>query len=193
MLDETERGRLLDAIDQPGMYVDPSLNDIGTYARFLVTLFKAKLIRFGVQAKSVCGVFCVAKKTPGRLRLVIDCRRSNRLFKDPPWTPLGTLEGLSRVWLESEKEGFIAQEDVKDYFYRIWLDPRIGQYFGLPEISVYALLSAFCEGEAPPELTALEGSSFVNATFSVMPMGFSLAFSWRRRCIGVLPLSLSRV
>ena len=62
MLDETERGRLLDAVDQPGVYHDPSLQDIGTYARFLV----AKLIRFGVPAKSVCGVFCAAKKTPGR-------------------------------------------------------------------------------------------------------------------------------
>ena len=116
MLDETERGRLLDSTEQPGMYVDPSLSDVGVYARFLVTLYRAKLIQFGVVANSICGVFCVAKKTPGRLRLVIDCRRSNRLFKPPPWTPLGSLEGLSRIWLESMKKGFIAQEDVRDYF-----------------------------------------------------------------------------
>ena len=85
------------------MYVDSSFDNELTYARFLLTFFRAKLIRFDVRARCVCGVFCVSKSKAGSLRLVIDCRRSNALFERPPWTPLGSLEGLSRVWLQFQK------------------------------------------------------------------------------------------
>ena len=194
MLDETERGRLLDLTEQPGMCVDPSLSDVCVYARFLVTLYRAKLIRFAVVAKSICGVFCVAKKTPGRLRLVIDCRQSSRLLKPPPWTPFGLLECPSRIWLESMKEGFIAQEDVRDYFYRIRLDPGLDQFFGLPKIPVAELRKCFDTGEEPAALRELDGSCCVNAAFSVMPMGFSWAFfSSRRKSIASSPLPSWRI
>ena len=124
LLDEVVRGRLSDSCDLPGMHADPSFDNERTYARFLVTLFRAKLIRFDVRARCVCGVFCVRKKKAGSLRLVIDCRRSSALFKRPLWTPLGSLKGLSRVWLESQKEAYVAQEDIRDYFYRLGLDVR---------------------------------------------------------------------
>ena len=178
LLDPISRGKLYDAGEMPGMYMDPSLENEETYGKFLVTLFAAGLIRFDRRACSVCVFFCVAKKKLGSLRLVVDCRRSNILFRRPPWTPLGSLEGLSRVWLNTEQAAFVAQEDVRDYFYRIAIDEKLAPYFGLPEIRVGALQSAFARaGVAPPlHLAQLSPDAVLNPTFCVMPMGFSWAF-----------------
>ena len=99
---------LLDSGDPPGLYMDQALaSDESLYAEFLDSLWRSGLIRFDLLARHVVGCFFVRKKTAGSLRLVIDCRRSNILFRPPPWTPLGSLESLCRVWLRGGREGCI--------------------------------------------------------------------------------------
>ena len=175
LLSERERGVLLDSGDPPGLYMDHALaSDESLYAEFLDSLWRSGLIRFDLLARSVVGFFFVRKKTAGSLGLVIDCRRSNILFRPPPWTPLGSLESLCRVWRRGGREGFIAQEDIRNYFYRLQLDARLSIFFSLPAINVGVLLSKLTN--PPACLLQLDPSSKVNACFSAMPMGFSWAF-----------------
>ena len=91
------------------------------YAEIPAALWQACVIRFDFKCRSVVGCFCVRKKAAGSLRLVIDCRRTNVIFRPPPWMPLGSLEALCRGWIRRCHEGFIAQEDIRDDFYRMKL------------------------------------------------------------------------
>ena len=77
------------------------------------------------------------------------------------------------MWLESRKEAYVAQEDIRDYFYRLGLDVRRAPCFGLPEIRVSALVAEMDAAEFPQCLSDMEPSLMVNSTFAVMPMGFS--------------------
>ena len=44
---------------------------------------------------------------------------------------------------------FIAQEDVKDCFYRMGIDKSIGEFFSLPVVNRELLLSELClDGDA---------------------------------------------
>ena len=175
LLSERDRGVLLDSTEMPGLYMGPCLeSDDLVYAEFLNSLHQASLLRWDLVARSVVGCFCVRKKVARSLRLVIDCRRSNVLFRRPPWTPLGSLEALCHVWLRGNRKAFIAQEDIRDYFYRLRLDERLSVFFGLPAIRVGTLLQRLVD--PPAFLLNRDLNSMVNPCFAVMPMGFSWAF-----------------
>ena len=60
--------------------------------------------------------FFVGKKD-GRLRMVIDCRRSNCWFKNPDRTRLCTAEALSRIELDEGSVLHVSTADLKDAFY----------------------------------------------------------------------------
>ena len=75
-----------------------------------------------------------------RQRLVIDARRSNRLFRKPPWCPLSSGEGLARM--EVNGVCFTAQEDVKDFFNRLGISAELSRYFGFPKVSVRSFTSS---------------------------------------------------
>ncbi|CAE7368091.1 unnamed protein product [Symbiodinium pilosum] len=71
---------------------------------------------------------------------------------------------------------FIAQEDVKDYFYRLGIDKKLGEYFALPAIEPALLREV--RGDLPEELTQLMDVSGarIHPCLKVLPMGFSWAF-----------------
>ena len=120
----------------------------------------------------------MTKKGRERLRLVIDARRANRLFKKAPWCPLGSIESLCRVRVSQEQTLFTAQEDVRDFFYRLGIDETLSVMFGLPALKLSVLRKAFAaSGVALPN--CLEPGScpeVVTPTMQVLPMGFSWAF-----------------
>ena len=77
--------------------------------------FNARLLNFTCSPKVQVGLFCVSKKR-GKQRLIVDARQTNKLFK-PPSTTLGSVEAWCR--LEGDEALCFAQEDVKDFFYRL--------------------------------------------------------------------------
>ena len=126
-------GAVFQNTELPGCYVDPILeHDPVQYAGFVADMYRCKLVCFDVTPVSKCGLFFVSKKPKPdgtvRLRLVIDARRSNRLFRKPPWCPLSSGESLARM--EISGTCYTAQEDIEDFFDRLGIGPELARYFG---------------------------------------------------------------
>ena len=86
-------------LTQAGRYIDPALkHNRSKYVSFIRQMQKRGMIRFKIGTpKSVnLGVFCVAKKK-GSLRLIVDTRFLNSVFKDPPKTDLPTANSFTRI------------------------------------------------------------------------------------------------
>ena len=119
------------------------------YAKLIKHCLKVGLLRLTSFCISELGIFFVSKKN-GTLRLIVDCRKTNALFLDPPGVDLVTGEGLSNIELGEEihfgEEGpFSAAQlgehfrlamgvaDVSDCFHRCRLEGELCHYFaGLP-------------------------------------------------------------
>lgn len=158
-------------------YLDPQLStNPKTYHMFLADLFDAKLISFTNKPRVQVGAFVVTKKG-GKQRLIIDARRTNKLFRTPPTTVLGSVDAWGRLEIDEEHgELFVAQEDVKDYFYRLAIGKTLGEYFCLPKVDAMMLNDVL--GYIPAELQELidVSSASVYPHLCVLPMGFSWAF-----------------
>ena len=85
------------------------------------------------------------------------------------------MDSWSRIELGVEDELFVAQEDVRDFFYRLGIDEELGRYFCLPPVSVDELfIAAAAEGVS---LEGVEpGDREIWPHLAVLPMGFSWAF-----------------
>ena len=155
---------------------DPVLaNSQRKYHEFVADMYTAGLVKFTHRPKVIIGAFVVLKKN-GKQRLVIDARPSNRLFRQPPTTLLGSMETWARVELGEDSEMFVAQEDVKDYFYRLAISRELGEYFAFPKICVERLSQEL--GYTPSELLKgdVNPDAPIHPFMCVLPMGFSWAF-----------------
>jgi hypothetical protein len=122
ILDEFCRSRVLHEkearsnLDRAGVrecYSDPLLKEPGTYKEFIKRLARADLIEFATSAPiERVEAFFVGKKD-GRLRMVVDCRRSNCWFSPPDKVRLCTAEALSRIELEPGSELTVCTADLK--------------------------------------------------------------------------------
>eukprot|EP00969_Alexandrium_andersonii_P112752 4982682-Alexandrium_andersonii.AAC.1 len=89
---------LEDEQDWPIPYSDRELmSSKQKYLSFVRQLDQCKLIAFTQQPKSFVGVFFVKKKTAGVLRMILDSRVPNRMFRKPPGVVLCSSEALGRI------------------------------------------------------------------------------------------------
>ena len=71
-------------ICEVGCSMDPVLlRKPAEYAHFVAQLLQRNIIRFTCTPKSRLGIFFVRKKN-GKLRLIVDCRKVNAVFRTPP-------------------------------------------------------------------------------------------------------------
>ena len=174
MLTPEERGAIIEKGLDNLCHMDPVLaNSKKKYHQFVADMFTSGLIGFTTEPRSQIGAFVVTKKN-GKQRLIVDARRTNRLFRTPPSTLLGSMECWGR--LESDSEFFVAQEDVKDFFYRLGIPLELGRFFCFPCIDPHALQTEI--GYMPEDLRALvhRDGRGVFPCMKVLPMGFSWAF-----------------
>ena len=133
------------------------------YVEFVRDLDQRGLVNWVTDPLAECTIFFVDKKD-GRLRMIIDCRRANVHFDDPPGVSLCSAEGLSRIELGEEwNEGFEVWggiADVKDCFYRMKIPHELSRYFCLPPIT-------------RREAGLGDDDSLVWPGIAVLPMGFS--------------------
>lgn len=73
--------------------------------------------------------------------MVLDARVCNKLFQKPPTTLLGNMETWGRLETEPSTLFFVAQEDVKDYFYRLGNSRSVGECFAFPAVQPSLLAS----------------------------------------------------
>ncbi len=134
-------------------------------------------------ACSFVGAFCVRKKDPAFIRLVIDCRGTNLLHQDPPTTRLGSARCYRDLDLSAGSgctQAFGQGADVADCFYRFSL-PELADYFAINE----PLSASECQSlgiECRRVFDASIGSEISTTPdqilfpcFAVVPMGWTWA------------------
>ena len=136
MLRESNEVANLDAaLGQPNAFMDERLSrSPRMYGKFIQQCLKSGLVQLTLKAYAVQGVFFVKKKN-GMLRIILDCRRANRYFKEAPPTSLITGEGLGD--LEISNQDFIESglgvifgcADIDACFHRLKLRGDICHYF----------------------------------------------------------------
>ena len=149
-------------------YMDETLKlSPKAYADFIVDIFERGMIDFARTATSTITPFFVSKKS-GKLRLVLDCRASNMYFAKPPDIALAAGYTFAQLEIPDGEQLYVAQSDVRDYFYSIGLPPGLRGYFALPPIAAHML---------PPGLvdpSEVEGG-MTHPRMKVVPMGWSWA------------------
>ena len=86
------------------------------YAEFVVDLVACGVVGFTLHPKVVIGTFFVRKKKD-RQRLVLDCRRTNALFRRAPAPDMGAAESLQRLEAPPGTPVYEASADIKNCFY----------------------------------------------------------------------------
>ena len=159
-------------------YSDPLLRVPRVYGKFLKSLHVANCVEFSFvdDCLEIVECFFVAKKN-GKLRLVIDARRSNCHFATPLHTHLCTGDGLSRIELEEGEVIHIAASDLKDAFYHIELPEAWRTYFGLRSVRARDVGITSLNGQA------LNPEQVMFPRLRVCPMGWSWAVFWCQLCV----------
>lgn len=156
-------------------YMDDVLShDSKAYHEFILDLWSRGMIRFGSDRKSSITPFFVIKKNQ-RLRLVLDCRATNQLFRQPPDIAMAAGYTFSQLEISSEATLFCAQSDIKDYFYSIGLPEYLHSYFCLPPIRPSFLRDQI------PELQGMSDHIDIFPQMRVVPMGWNWAMYFAQR------------
>ena len=150
-------------------YSDPKLRDPKTYGEFVRRLLRANIVEIGLEPGSEeIGIFFVSKKN-GRLRLIIDARKSNCHFADPAHVQLVTGDGLGNIEVEEGVDLMICSADLKDAFYHLALPEALRPLFTLPGVDGRHLRGLTVGGQL-----AKPGVRYY-PRLAVVPMGWSWA------------------
>lgn len=91
------------------------------------------MVDFTTQPKAVSGIFCVAKDG-GKLRLIMDARPVNVLFRDPVPVKLPTPDLTAALTTDPSRPLYAAKVDLDNFFYRLEVAPQWWPYFALPPV-----------------------------------------------------------
>ena len=126
-----------DALGPAGLFHDPRLGSQSkAYLKLVRRCLKTGLVSLTLHASSIIGLFFVTKKN-GSLRLIADCRRTNRLFREPPTMQLLTGEGFSKIEVGEELQDVtlkMGTGDVANCFHLFQLRGWLRHYFCWPPL-----------------------------------------------------------
>ncbi len=143
------------------------------YGRFVRRLAMLGLTTFTQQPREHVGIFFVWKKGRERMRMILDCRRSNQAFVDPPGVSLLTAEGLANIEIVGDAvDGtkiHLGGADIKDCFHRYRLNRKISVWFCLPPGTAkeFGISGTVLDG------VLLNDESQVWPAAAVLPMGWN--------------------
>jgi hypothetical protein len=109
-------------------YYDPALKVRRNYRSLIEKLHKLGYLRYTRNPKARAGIFFVHKSDGRKIRMIVDARPANQLFKAPPGVQLCTSEGFSRMEIEVPPDIIPGTEEFAAY-----LKGR-GLYFGLADV-----------------------------------------------------------
>ena len=116
-------------------------------------------------------MFFVLEKD-GRLRLIVDARRSNCHFADPNPVSRCTGDALGGIELEPGETLYICMADLKDAFYHFSLPLSWRKYFGLRPIRAGLLGATHLNGKPVSE------TIMIYPRLAAIPMGWTWALWW---------------
>lgn len=159
------------ALSPPGAYLDEVFwRDEHTYESFLGQLVKVGLLGAVAEVSSYITPFFVSKKN-GTLRVIWDCRRSNRFFRPPPGLDMGAGDFLRELEVPQGATLLAAQADIAYCYYQCQLPAGLKRFFGVKRVKVYTArqmgLTTFDDGSDLPA----EGT--VELAIRVFPMGWT--------------------
>jgi hypothetical protein len=105
--------------------VDPAFRDRKVYAAFVRRLAQSHLVSFHDRSfvEECTGLFFVKKKD-GRLRLILDARRSNCHFSGCPDIALATGSSIGDIRIAEDSDAFVGHVDIANAFYNFELHSR---------------------------------------------------------------------
>lgn len=176
--DPIEAERIFDVEGAIKPYNGPGLfGSARRYHDFVRRLSKSGLLRFTRKPLEMIGIFFVWKKERKAQRMTLDCRRSNRMFRDAPHVNLLTSEGFAHFEVLADWSGpspswpamFIGVADVRDAFHRLLMPPELSPRFCFEPVGVGAL------GFAPDlvEGSQARAGTSVYPCARALPMGFT--------------------
>ena len=141
------------------------------YQSFVKDMYEAGMLGFTSSPQGLVTPFFVAKKD-GRQRLILDCRGVNRRFQEPPAMSMAAGASWGQLHLPKQSTLFVAQSDIKDYFYSLAMPSGLQRLFAMPGIPA-ELLRLW---KVPEHLggNAVSGGE-VYPCLRVVPMGWSWA------------------
>ena len=160
-------------------YVDPVLKqNPKLYHAFVRRLIASGVVSLHARsfARESTGVFFVRKKN-GRLRLILDARRSNCWFVSPEATELASGSSFGDLTVDPSSHTYVGHVDIQDAFYHLELPLELRRYFALPLI---------CAGDAG--ISHLDGvpigpDVLLAPCLAALPMGWSHATYWCQRIL----------
>eukprot|EP00434_Breviolum_minutum_P035087 symbB.v1.2.031057.t1/scaffold3565.1/size54034/3 len=154
------------------VYSDPKLRVRRSYIDFVKKLINLGLVDLSTQkAQEEVGVFFVKKKQ-NKLRLILDCRRSDHWFKPPTAVSLATGESLRRIAVDNEEELFVCSADLANAFYTLSMPSELRGLFGLRRVRASELGVKQVGGQSVQE------NDWIQPRLAVLPMGWSWALYW---------------
>ena len=173
LLPESERLESLAACPVRRPYSDRALSRRGEWARFLAALEAAGVVEYAAPTPhdEVVGIFFVKKKD-GRLRMVLDCRRSNACFLPSDAVELATGASFAQMELGEGEILYTGTADIKDAFYHLELPASLRPFFALKSVLVGDVGVSEIGGQPVPPSTRL------SPRLKVVPMGWSWALWW---------------
>lgn len=172
MVSEETWGEIIEHGDTFRPYMGKVLQkDAALYRIFIKDLFEKGMIDFTDRPQDLVTPFFVRKKN-GKLRFILDCRGVNRRFKPPPPIALAAGSTWSQVVVPEGQQLFVAQSDIRDYFFSLELPSELKPLFCLPAVDHVLLQDLKIEAGLMPSPTP-EGLTFPR--LKVVPMGWSWA------------------
>ena len=156
-------------------YSDPLLRHRGTFATFVKRLVNLGLVDLSLErGVEEVELFCVKKKQ-NKLRLIVDCRRSNAWFREPENVKLTSGDSLGRLELGENDELFVCSADLQNAFYTMSMPVPLRRYFCLRPVRAGQL------GVSEVNGVKLSKDALVTPRMAVLPMGWAWALWWCQR------------
>jgi hypothetical protein len=176
LVSDDEWGRICETEGPMPVYMDPILkHDKSKCYEFVGRLTAAGLLSFSTHICSRVGLFFVKKKN-GKIRLVIDCRATNRRFKRCPYLPMGTGASWTELVIDPHVDAYFSSSDIKDYFYECEIPDKLRPYFALPDIPISVARRFSVDPDMTRMLYSLDDSVYVAPVLKVLPMGWTWSF-----------------
>ncbi|CAK0879805.1 unnamed protein product, partial [Prorocentrum cordatum] len=170
----------------PTLYMDPVMErNRPLYLEFIQSGISRGVFVLGKERTEDVSAFFVAKKDE-RIRMVLDCRRSNQRFQPPPSVSLFSAAGFADLEVPKDTPLYCAGVDVQNAFYQHKLPAYLRSYFCLPKVTAGELGISRLDGRRVPPWACLYPQ------LAVVPMGWSWALFFvqkaHERTLGAHPL-----